>query len=167
MVSPLLSYANAYLTATGGVTISRMSGRITTSGGQRYLVHAFMKRQQAPTTETGSKKVPKAQNDGTILPGAGGEYYIHRGYALRYAIINSGFILGVTDPSNLAFINFTQQPEWLLTGGNGEYKMGNDPVMYYTIDGSSGTYGGIGIDRLIYDEIGGIPLVLSVGETQN
>lgn len=167
MTSPLLEYANAYLIATGGLVISRNNGRIITSGGQRYLVQAFMKRQQAPTTETGSKKVPKAQNDGTILPGAGGEYYIHRGYALRYAVISSGFILGVTDLSGLVFSNFTSQPQWLLTGGNGEYKLGNDPVGYYTIDSSSGAYGGVGIDQLIYSEVGGIPLVLSVGETQN
>lgn len=167
MTSPLLNYANAYLVATGGMTISRTNGRITTSGGQRYLVHAFMKRQQAPTTETGSKKVPKAQNDGTILPGAGGEYYIHRGYAIRYALIGGDFILGTSDTNGLTFIQFSDQPQWLLTGGNGEYKIGNDPVMYYTIDSSSGTYGGIGIDRMIYDEIGGIPLVLSIGETQS
>ena len=166
MVSPLLSYANAYLTATGGMTISRTNGRITTSGGQRYLVHAFMKRQQAPTTETGSKKVPKAQNDGTILPGAGGEYYIHRGYALRYAVISSSYVLG-SGISGLTFSDITEQPEWLLPGGNGEYLMGNDPIGYYTIEASSGTYGGIGIDSLIYSEVGGIPLVLSIGDTQN
>lgn len=167
MTSPLLSYANAYLVASSGMSISRSSGRIIATGGQRYLVHAFMKRQQAPTTETGSKKVPKAQNDGTILPGAGGEYYIHRGYALRYATISDNFILGVSDPSSLVFSRITEQPQWLLTGGNGEYKLGNDPVSYYTIDGSSGAYGGIGIDEMIYNEIGGIPLVLSIGETQN
>jgi len=178
MASPLLPYANAILIVNTAPTITMVNGRITRDNApsNNVIVQMFMKRQQAPTTELGSKKVPKAQNDGTILPGAGGEYYLHRGYALRYAnTVNSGYpdvtfddnITADNLPSHLVWTEITGQPSWLVPGVTGQYRLGNDPIGYYIVGGTSGTFGGIGIDETIYNEVGGVPIVLSVGEVQN
>jgi len=167
MTSPLLPYANsAILIASSGI-VDVTNGRITATPGTYYLVKAFLKRQQSTGTETGGTKAPLRGQAGAILPGASGEYFLYRGYALQYAIVPSTFVLGSSSESNLSYEIVQEQFSWMLPGQNGQLRFGRDRILNAQIQRSSGAYGGIGIDDIIYSEIGGVEIQVTGGEVQN
>jgi hypothetical protein len=102
-----------------------------------------------------------------MLPGASGDQFYYRGYALEYAAISSGFNWLTGNESSLAFNQVNSRLEWMAPGRVVEFKIGNDPVMRANIERSSGIFGGLGIDEIIYSEIGGIELQLTGTEVQN
>jgi hypothetical protein len=143
------------------------NGRAVAAVGTRYLVKAFLKRAQSTGTETGGVKVPLTGQRGQLLPGASGERYLYRGYALQYATVSSTFVLGSSSEDALTWTNIDSQPSWLKPASNSTCLIGNDPIFNGKIERSSGLFGGLGIDEIIYDEMGGIPLIVSGGELQN
>ena len=170
MASPLLPYVNAYLYVERPGAITVTDGRITTGIGSRYVFKAYLKRQDAPTTETGSKKIPKANNDGTILPGAAGEYFLYRGYLLEVSNISNTFDFEnatVSVLSNLTYDKVAARPNWMVPGMDGYFKFGDEFSKFFRFERNSGVFGGVGIDDIIYYEIGGLPVVISGGEVQN
>lgn len=168
MTSPLLPYANSKILVVAQLTPDVVNGRILSAPGQRYLVKAFMKRIQYSGVSSGSKKIPlESQLDGRMLPGASGDQFYYRGYALEYAAISSGFNWLTGNESSLAFNQVNSRLEWMAPGRVVEFKIGNDPVMRANIERSSGIFGGLGIDEIIYSEIGGIELQLTGTEVQN
>ncbi len=167
MTSPLLPYANsAILIASSGI-VDVTNGRITSTPGSYYLIKAFLKRQQSTGTETGGTKTPLRGQAGEILPGASGEYFLYRGYALQYAVVPSTFVLGTSSESNLSYEIVQEQFSWMLPGQNGQLRFGRDRILNAQIQRSSGVYGGIGIDDIIYSEIGGVEIQVTGGEVQN
>ena len=167
MASPLLPYANsAILIASSGI-VSVTDGRISAAAGSYYLIKAFLKREQSTGTETGGTKTPLRGQVGTVLPGASGEYFLYRGYALQYAIVPSTFVLGTTSESNLQYNRIQEQFSWMLPGQNGQLRFGDDRILNAQMQRSSGVFGGRGIDDIIYNEIGGVQIQVTGGELEN
>lgn len=164
MASPLLPYANsAILIASSGI-VSVTDGRISAAEGSYYLIKAFLKREQSTGISTGGTKTPLRGQAGTILPGASGEYFLYRGYALQYAIVPSAFVLGTTSESNLQYSRVQEQFSWMLPGQNGQLRFGDDRILNAQIQRSSGVFGGVGIDDIIYNEIGGVEIQVTGAE---
>jgi hypothetical protein len=166
MSSPLLPYANSAIVIASTGAVSTVDGRITATAGNRYLIKAFLKREQSTGTETGGTKTPLRSQSGTVLPGASGEYFLYRGYALQYATVPSTFVLGTTSEANLQYTKIQEQFAWMLPGQNGQLRFGNDRILNAQIQRSSGVFGGVGIDDIIYNEIGGVQIQVTGAELQ-
>jgi hypothetical protein len=166
-VSPLLPYANSSILVDSQGVSTVVNGRIVTEPGNRYLIKAFLKRQQSSDTETGATKMPTQFKEGRTLPGVSGEYYLYRGYALQYAIVPSGFIIGETSESSLAYSKIQQQFAWMLPGQTCQLRFGKERISRGEIQRSSGRFGGSGIDNIVYYEIGGVELQITGAELLN
>jgi len=109
-----------------------------------------------------------SQLDGEMMPGASGDQFYYRGYALQYTTVDPSWDLVSDDETPLAWMTMTGQPSWMATGTECEFRFGDDPIMPAAkIQRSSGIFGGQGIDEIIYREIGGVQLQLTGGEVQN
>lgn len=169
MASPLLSYANARILVPFQGAVSLVNGRWAEAAGDSYLVKCFLSRQQYAGVSSGSKMIPIAsQLDGEMMPGASGDQFYYRGYSLEWASVPSTWDLETSDESVLTFAQVTTQYTWLATGTECKFRFGQDPIMHAAkIQRSSGQYGGLGIDEIIYKEIGGVELQLTGGDLQN
>lgn len=144
------------------------SGRITASASSKYLVKAYMKRAQYGGVSSGSKKIPlDSQLEGRMMPGASGDQFYYRGYGLQYANVASNFVLGTSGINGLSWSVLDSQKTWMLPGGQVQLQFGNDPIMLGNVERSSGVFGGLGIDEIIYAEIGGVELQITGNEMQN
>jgi len=168
MASPLLAYENARILVPDEGTVTQVDGRWVTSTANAYLVKLFIKRAQYSGVSSGSKKIPLAsQLDGEMMPGASGDQFYYRGYALQYVQVAGTWTLG-DDESALTWTNISSTPAWLSTGQECRFAFGNDPVMSGAkIERSSGVFGGQGIDEIIYKEIGGVEIQITGAELQN
>lgn len=168
MASPLLPYANSFVLVTGEGVVSVVDGRIEAVPGVRYLVKAFMSRAQYTGVSSGSKKIPlESQLDGRMMPGASGDQFYYRGYALQYATVPDTFNLESSSTNGLSYSTVNEQYSWLKPGISVQFKFGNDPILFGQIERSSGVYGGLGIDKIIYKEVVGVQLQITGGELQN
>ena len=169
MASPLLSYANSRILVPSQGAVSLVNGRWQEAAGNSYLVKCFLKRQQYSGVSSGSKLVPiPSQLDGEMLPGASGDQFYYRGYALEWVEVPSTWDLETSDESALAFQQVLTQYAWLATGAECRFRLGQDPIMPTAkIQRSSGVFGGQGIDEIIYQQIGGVELQLTGAELQN
>lgn len=168
MASPLLSYANARILVPSQGAVSLVNGRWAEAAGDSYLVKCFLSRQQYQGVSSGSKLIPiPSQLDGRMLPGASGDQFYYRGYALEWVNVPSNWDLETSDESALVWAQVTTQYTWLATGTECLFRFGQDPIMPAAkIQRSSGQYGGQGIDEIIYTELGGVELQLTGGELQ-
>ena len=139
------------------------------AAGDSYLVKCFLKRQQYSGVSSGSKLIPiPSQLDGEMMPGASGDQFYYRGYALEWVEVPSSWDLETSDESGLVWAQVTTQYGWLVTGTECQFRFGQDPIMPTAkIQRSSGVFGGQGIDEIVYKEIGGVELQLTGGELQN
>ena len=167
--SPLMPYQNGRLLVPGDGEVTIVNGRLTESASDSYLVRLFINRSQYSGVSSGSKPLPLAsQLDGNMMPGASGDQFYYRGYALDYAVVPANFDLETGDESGLTWTQVTGQTEWLSTGTECLFRFGDDPIMPTAkIQRSSGRYGGQGIDTIIYKEIGGVEIQITGGEVQN
>jgi hypothetical protein len=163
MASPLLAYYNGRIKATTQGTVSIVNGRPVVSGGTVYVVKCYIKRMQYTGVTSGSKPLPlESQLEGRMLPGASGDQFYYRGFALQKAPLGNGNWLG--DLSGLTFTDITAQESFLLPGTEVEFKFGNDPDMFATVQRSSGQFGGDGIDEILYPALGGVEIQLTASE---
>ena len=155
MASPLLAYENARLLVPDEGTVTQVNGRWVTSTANAYLVKLFIKRSQYSGVSSGSKMIPLAsQLDGEMLPGASGDQFYYRGYALEYVEVAADWDLETADESALVWQQVTTQYNWLSTGQECQFRFGQDPIMPAAkIQRSSGVFGGLGIDEIVYKEI--------------
>jgi len=167
--SPLMPYQNGRLLVPSQGAVSLVDGRWEELAGNSYLVRLFINRQQYKGVSSGSKLVPiPSQLDGEMLPGASGDQFYYRGYALDYAEVDPDWSLETGDEAGLTFTQVTTQYTWLATGTECQFRFGQDPIMHSAkIQRSSGQYGGQGIDQIIYKEIGGVEIQITGGELQN
>ena len=149
--------------------VSLQNGRWVEAAGDSYLVRLFINRQQYKGVSSGSKMVPIAsQLDGEMLPGASGDQFYYRGYALDFTTVAADYDLSVGDETGFTWTQVTTQYNWLATGTECQFRFGEDPVMSAAkIQRSSGQYGGQGIDKIIYKEIGGVEIQITGAELQN
>ena len=163
MARPLLAYYNGRIKATTQGTVSIVNGRPVASGGTVYVVKCYIKRMQYTGVTSGSKPLPlESQLEGRMLPGASGDQFYYRGFALQKAPLGNGNWLG--DLSGLTFTDITAQESFLLPGTEVEFKFGNDPDMFATVQRSSGQFGGDGIDEILYPALGGVEIQLTASE---
>jgi len=168
MASPLLPYANARVLAAVEGAPSVVNGRFVAPEGQKYLTLCFMSRKQYEGVSSGSKKIPlDSQLDGRMMPGASGDSFYYRGYALRYAPVASNYDPLTGDESLLAWTEVTAQPEWLYAGAEVEFYFGDEKPMVGTVERATGVYGGQGIDEILYRELGGVQLQITGAELRN
>ena len=169
MASPLLPYANSRILIQEQGTVSQVNGRFVTTPTNAYLVKCFLKRAQYSGVSSGSRLVPlPSQLDGEMMPGASGDAFYYRGYALEYVQVAANWDLNSSDESALVWLDVTTQFSWLSTGQECEFRFGDDPIMPAAkIQRSSGIFGGQGIDSIIYKEVGGVQIQLTGGEVQN
>lgn len=169
MASPLLPYSNGRLLVQDESVVSLVNGRWVTSGSGAYLVKLFIKRIQYSGVSSGSKLIPlPSELDGKMMPGASGDAFYYRGYALQYTSVSSSWDLETSDESGLTWTDVTETPEWLRTGLQCPFRIGNDPIMQSAnIERSSGIFGGQGIDEILYREIGGVEIQITGAELQD
>jgi hypothetical protein len=168
MASPLLGIANSYILFTRPGVPTVTSGRIGSATSTKYLVKAYLKRAQYGGVSSGSKKIPlESQLEGRMLPGAAGDQFYYRGYGLQYATVANTFILGTTTVTGISWITLSNQETWMLPGNQVQVQFGNDPLLTGKIERSSGVFGGLGIDEIIYSEIGGVELQITGNELEN
>lgn len=166
--SPLLPYSNASIVISYGDTITPqiIDGRYSLGGGNtvRYLVECYLVRVQASRTDT-SIGSASGYRDNTV--GVQLNRFLYRGYCLRYTTISDTFQHGTDSEVGFTYTDIGQPngevPIFLnndmgnrhITIRHGKQFIGDG---YIEIMGS--VYGSVGIDRIIYAEIGGIPIVL-------
>ena len=169
MTSPLLPYANGRLLVPDEGTVTQVNGRWVTEETSAYLVKLFIKRAQYSGVSSGSKMIPlPSQLDGEMLPGASGDQFYYRGYMLQYAPVSADWDLEASDESTITWIPVTTTPTWANTGTECQFRVGNDPINPAAkIQRSSGVFGGQGIDKILYKEIGGVEIQITGGELQN
>lgn len=167
--SPLLPYQNGRLLVPSQGTVSLVDGRWVEAAGDSYLVRLFVKRTQYSGVSSGSKPLPLAsQLDGQMMPGASGDQFYYRGYALDFTSVPSDYDLKVGDETGFTWTQVTTQYSWLATGTACRFRLGQDPIMPEAkIQRSSGVFGGQGIDEIVYKEIGGVEIQITGGEIQN
>ena len=167
--SPLLPYQNGRLLVPSQGAVTLVGGRWVEAPGDSYLVRLFINRQQYSGVSSGSKMIPiPSQLDGEMLPGASGDQFYYRGYALDFATVPNTWDLETSDETGLVFTQNITQYSWLKTGTECKFRFGQDPIMPAAkIQRSSGQYGGQGIDEIIYKEIGGVEIQITGGELQN
>lgn len=169
MASPLAPYINARLLVPGQGSVANVGGRWVEAPSDSYLVKLFIKRAQYSGVSSGSKMIPlESQLDGEMMPGASGDQFYYRGYALEWASVPSTWDLESSDETGLVFSQVTTQYTWLATGTECEFRFGQDPIMSAAkIQRSSGVFGGEGIDEIIYKQIGGVQIQVTGGELRN
>jgi len=167
--SPLLPYQNGRLLVPSQGDVSLVDGRWVEAAGDSYLVRLFIKRAQYSGVSSGSKMIPiPSQMEGEMMPGASGDQFYYRGYALDFTTVPAGYDLSVGDEAGFTWTQVTTQYTWLATGTECQFRFGQDPIMPTAkIQRSSGIFGGQGIDEIIYKEIGGVELQLTGSELQN
>jgi hypothetical protein len=167
MTSPLAPYVNSRVLISAIGAVSIVNGRVSMANAGQRLVKCFLKRAQYTGVTSGSKKIPlQSQLDGLMMPGASGDQFYYRGYALEYAV-TSNFDIETSSESGLTWLPVTTQFNFLVPGPECVLKFGNDPIMRSArIERSSGVFGGIGIDQVIYQEMGGVPIQLTGSELQ-
>lgn len=168
MASPLLAYANTRLRVATTGQISVVNGRPTQAPGDTFLIRCFLKRIQYSGVSSGSRKVPlPAELGGLMMPGATGDQFYYRGYALQKATIASTFAWETDNLKSLRFTDITKQEAILLPGTEILLKQGNDPTLTGIVERSSGVFGGEGIDKILYPNIGGVEIQIKGGELEN
>ena len=169
MASPLLQYENSRLLVPDEGTVTQVNGRWVTSNPHSYLVKMFIKRAQYSGVTSGSKKLPlESQLNGEMLPGASGDSFYYRGYALEYVQVATDWDLESSDETGLVWTQVTTQFSWLVPDVECKFRFGQDPIMPAAkIQRSSGVFGGEGIDSIIYDQIGGVQIQITGGEVQS
>ena len=168
MASPLAPYINARVVFKGVPTVAIVNGRYIDTVTECYLVKAWLKRQQYTGVSSGSKKIPmESQLDGLMMPGASGDQFYYRGYALEYALVSADYSLETPDETGLTFLEVKEQYDWMKTGEEVAFRFGKDPLLIARVQRSSGIFGGEGIDEIVYPNIGGVQLQLTGGELQN
>jgi len=167
--SPLLPYQNGRLLVPSQGAVSLVNGRWVEAAGDSYLVRLFVKRAQYSGVSSGSKMIPiPSQLDGEMMPGASGDQFYYRGYALDFTTVPAEYDLSVGDETGFTWTQVTTQYTWLATGTEGQFRFGQDPIMPTAkVQRSSGVFGGQGIDEIIYSEIGGVEIQITGSELQN
>jgi hypothetical protein len=122
-----------------------------------------MKRIQYTGVTSGSRKVPLASElNGEMLPGASGDEFYYRGYALQAADVDISYDWKKSDVSDRPFYNIVDDQPYLRAQTEVDFLFG-DQLMKGTIQRGSGKFGGAGIDDIIYPAIG-VEIQITGGE---
>jgi hypothetical protein len=101
-----------------------------------------------------------------MMPGGSGDQFYYRGYYLQKALISSDFDWR-GDLSGLVWTDITAYEEAIRPGTDVLFALGSTDTMKAQVERSTGIYGGLGIDQILYKELGGIELQLTGAELLN
>ena len=102
------------------------------------------------------------------MPGASGDQFLYRGYALDFTTVPADYDLEAGIETGFTWTQVTTQYSWLATGTECLFRFGQDPIMPAAkIQRSSGVFGGQGIDEIIYAQLGGVEIQITGGEIQS
>ena len=126
--SPLMPYQNGRLLVPSQGAVTIVNGRFVEGAGDSYLVRLFVNRSQYSGVSSGSKLIPiPSQLDGEMMPGASGDQFYYRGYALDFSVVPADFDLEASSEAGLTFTQVTTQYTWLATGTECQFRFGQDP----------------------------------------
>lgn len=164
MASPLLPYANAYVLVQSKGAVTQVNGRFVAVEGATVAVRCFLKRAQNMGATTGGTKQPyPGQQNSNWLPGLSGEQFLYRGYALQTATVAADWVPGdAATWSDVTAVLPVLRPGTIVL-----FYLGVSDPMRAQIERNDGVFGGLGIDEILYAEIGGTPLMLIGAEAQN
>ncbi|MFZ9315823.1 MAG: hypothetical protein ACO236_00920 [Candidatus Nanopelagicaceae bacterium] len=156
MASPLLEFANARVRIAQLPPVDRdFNGRFINQPSSYWLLICYMKRVQYTGVSSGSRKIPlPSELDGQMLPGASGDEFYYRGYALEKASIISSYDWKKPNISDLTFLDMVGNELFLHPQSEVEFLFGSQAPMKAVIQRSNGKFGGTGIDEIIYPAIG-------------
>lgn len=155
MASPLLEFANTRIRIPVRARSQNADGRYVLTEDVSYLVICYMKRAQYSGVSSGSRKIPlPSELYGEMLPGASGDEFYYRGYALQYAQVTDDYDWLQQDISDLTLADISSNQPFLRPQKKVEFAFGNEGLMTGTIQRATGAFGGAGIDEIIYPAIG-------------
>lgn len=164
MGSPLLEFSNSSIIVTSSQgEPGIIDGRYVVNGSsERYLVKCYLKRVQASSTDI---SVGEAYSYRDIRSGGVELYrYLYRGYCLGYSIISSNFEHGISDETNLVYTDIGVSVPSFLSNDIGfrrvSIRHGEQLIVDGYIEIIGGVYGSVGIDEIIYQNIGGVPITV-------
>ena len=155
MASPLLAYANARIRVNTATTVVRdANGRLSVADDAYYLIICYLKRAQYTGVTSGSRKIPLASElYGEMLPGASGDEFYYRGYALQYVSISDTYEWQTAALTDQSMTDITANQSYLQPMKEVDLFFG-DTEMRAIVQRSTGVFGGEGIDKIIYPSIG-------------
>ena len=154
MASPLLAFANARIRVESSGTTTKVNGRFVTANTTFYMYLCYLKRVQYTGVSSGSRKVPlPTELNGEMMPGASGDSFYYRGYALQVTTLDDKDDW-LDDITTFSMANVASNQSILVPESKVLFKFGAEEIMTGTIQRSTGIFGGDGIDNLIYPEIG-------------
>lgn len=111
-----------------------------------------------------SNGTDSGQKRSYILPGASPSTWLYRGYVLGYSSLTSTEFMYPDDESTIQYESVTGSnvPEFLFqsNGSQVDVRFGNNIISGF-IENIGGKYGSRGIDTILYDELGGIPIIIN------
>lgn len=169
MASPFLDYANGWLLIGVGNTPSIVNGRVVQGVGSYRVVECYLKRQQSTGTSTGADYILSQTQSNLKTGSAGGMVFLYRGYALRYATLNTEPNFETLNVSALTYTQFdlVNGASWMITGVTGDHRQGTDKPAYFAFESVGGKFGDAGVDQIVNDSIEGIPIVIRSGQVLN
>lgn len=158
MASPLLEFANAYLRfqLDGGVSV--VDGYVTRTAGDAVIYQAFLKRELEYAFGVVQQVTAQTTNP---LPGGDGQGIRYKGYVLRRGVVDPADEFPDVLPSR--FTDVRGSLTEVRQGSTGQVLIGDELVEFCTVEALAGKFGGTGIDKTIYKEIGGVPISIIVG----
>lgn len=155
MASPLLQFANARVKIPVSSRVQNADGRYVYTEQASQLIICYLKRMQYSGVSSGSRKVPLASElGGEMLPGASGDEFFYRGYALQKVIVQDSYDWRKEDISDLNLVDIDGSETFMAPQQKILFGFGNQPSMTGIIQRSTGVFGGTGIDEIIYPAIG-------------
>ena len=157
MASPLLEFANSKVLIVASDAVERNAdGRFYVNDNAYHLLICYMKRVQYTGVTSGSRKIPlSSELNGEMLPGASGDEFYYRGYALEKAtILSDDPWIQDDDITDYAFMPVTGEESFLRPQAETVFTFGTQAPMRAVIQRCNGKFGGSGIDQIIYPAIG-------------
>ena len=157
ILSPLGIVSNSSIiisTIQGDATLS--NGRYSINNGPRYICECYLKRQISSGTSSGELR-------SKVLAGADPSSWLYRGYILGYSVISDLFEHGSSESGiNYESIDGSNIPTFITGLSKQQISMRfGDYVMDGYVELIGGGYGSRGIDQIIYNELSGIPIIIT------
>jgi hypothetical protein len=166
MTSPLATYINSsFIIGYDSGVPSIIDGRYSSNNSRQFLVQCYLRRIQSGNTDTGLGEF--GSSGSSKYPGYGIDVqaFLYRGYALRYSQITDNFELNIngSNEKNLGWIQITDIPYFMTAPGFRSINLrhGHQIINDSYIQILGGVYGSDGIDNILYNELGGIPITIS------
>jgi hypothetical protein len=164
MSSPLLEFSNSSILVTISSEDPEINnGRYEISGsGTRYLMRCYLGRSQGSKADSSINEAYGYGKD--VFIGVEINRFLYRGYCLQYSIVSSDFQHGISSEDNLVYTDISGNSLEFFTNDISNKRIsirhGNQFIADGWIDIIGGVYGMAGIDSIVTQGIGGIPITI-------